>query len=35
MTFENKPSNAEDEYFAREDAEHLRKLNFEEMKRLR
>jgi len=35
MTFENKPSNIEDEYFAREDAEHLRKLHFEELRRLR
>ena len=29
-----KPSNAEDEYFAREDAERLRKLHHEEQKRL-
>ena len=35
MTFEKKPSTAEDEYFAREDAESLRRLHYEEMKRLR
>jgi hypothetical protein len=29
-----KPSHNEDEYFAREDAERLRKLHFEERKRL-
>jgi hypothetical protein len=34
MTFE-KPSNTEDEYFVREDAERLRKLHYEEQKRLR
>jgi hypothetical protein len=35
MTFEKKPSTAEDEYFAREDAESLRRLHYEELKRLR
>jgi uncharacterized protein len=35
MTLEKKPSTAEDEYFAREDAERLRKLHYEELKRLR
>jgi uncharacterized protein len=35
MTFEKKPSTAEDEYFAREDAERIRKLHYEELKRLR
>src|SRR2546430_10594582 len=34
MTFEKKPSTTEDEYFAREDAERLRKLHYEELKRL-
>jgi uncharacterized protein len=29
-----KPSNQEDEYFAREDAERLRKLHYEEQRRL-
>ena len=35
MTFEKKPSATEDEYFAREDAERLRKLHYEELRRLR
>jgi hypothetical protein len=35
MTFEKKPSTAEEEYFAREEAETLRRLHYEEMKRLR
>ena len=30
-----KPSNVEDEYFARENAERLRKLHYEEQRRLR
>ncbi len=30
-----KPSDIEDEYFAREDAERLRKLHFEEQRRLK
>jgi hypothetical protein len=34
MTIE-KPSNVEDEYFARENAERLRKLHYEEQKRLK
>ena len=34
MTIE-RPSNFEDEYFARENAERLRKLHYEEQKRLR
>jgi DNA-directed RNA polymerase subunit RPC12/RpoP len=34
MTFEKKPSTAEEEYFAREDAERIRKLHYEELKRL-
>jgi hypothetical protein len=34
MTIE-KPSHVEDEYFVREDAERLRKLHYEEQKRLR
>ena len=34
MTFEKKPSTAEDEYFARENAERLRKLHYEELRRL-
>ena len=35
MTREKKPSNTEDEYFAREDAERLRKLHAEELARLK
>jgi len=35
MSFDKKPSTAEEEYFAREDAEHLRKLHYEELRRLR
>jgi uncharacterized protein len=34
MTTPEKPSNVEDEYFAREDAERLRKLHYEEQRRL-
>ena len=34
MTGERKPSNNEEEYFAREDAERIRKLHAEEMARL-
>lgn len=34
MTIE-KPSNLEDEYFARENAERLRKLHYEEQRRLK
>jgi len=34
MTNEKKPSKTEDEYFAREDAERIRKLHAEEMARL-
>lgn len=35
MATERKPSDQEDEYFAREDAERLRKLHAEEMARLK
>lgn len=34
MTYDAKPSQTEDEYFVREDAEHLRKLHYEELARL-
>jgi hypothetical protein len=34
MTTNQKPGNPEDEYFAREDAEHIRKLHAEELKAL-
>lgn len=35
MTIDSKPSNQEEEYFKREDAERLRKLHAEEQARLR
>jgi len=35
MTIDTKPSNQEEEYFKREDAERLRKLHAEEQARLR
>lgn len=34
MTINQKPSNQEDEWFAREDAERIRRLHFEEQSRL-